>query len=80
MKLKKLVCVFLALVLAFCGLFALTASAAGAEYEKNCPLISVPGFMTDSIYKNPGKENEEAVWPPSKEAILNAVKDVLPTL
>ena len=80
MKLKKLACVFLALVLAFCGLFALTASAAEAEYKKNCPLINVTGFMSNSIYKNPGTENEEVIWPPSKDAILGAVKEVLPTL
>lgn len=80
MKLKKLACVFLALVLAFCGLFALTASAAETEYKKNCPLINVTGFMSNSIYKNPGTENEEAIWPPSKDAILGAVKEVLPTL
>ena len=80
MKAKKLLCVFLALVLAFAGLFSLTASAAELEVEKNCPLINVTGFMSGPLYKNPGTANEEKIWPPSSDAILGAVKEVLPTL
>ena len=80
MRLKKLTCIFLALVLALGGLLGLTVSAADAEYEKNCPLIYVEGFMSETIYKNPGTEQQEAVWPPSSDVILGAVKEVLPTL
>lgn len=80
MRLKKLTCIFLALVLALGGLLGLTASAADVEYEKNCPLIYVVGFMSETIYKNPGTEQQEAVWPPSSDVILGAVKEVLPTL
>ena len=54
MRLKKLTCIFLALILALGGLLGLTVSAADAEYEKNCPLIYVEGFMSETIYKNPG--------------------------
>ena len=36
--------------------------------------------MSETIYKNPGTEQQEAVWPPSSDVILGAVKEVLPTL
>ncbi len=80
MKTKKLISVFLALILAFGGLFSLTATAAEVVYEKNCPLIYVPGFMSCEIYKNPGTEQEEVIWPPSSDAILGAVKKSIPAL
>lgn len=80
MRLKKLTCIFLALILALGGLLGLTASAADAELQKNCPLIYVEGFMAETIYKNPGTEQQEAVWPPSNDAILGAVKEALPAL
>lgn len=80
MKPKKLLGVFLAFVLAFGGMFGICASAKEISYEKNCPLIHIMGFMSNNLYENPGTEEEKQVWPPSSDAIIGAVKEVLPAL
>ncbi len=80
MKLKKTLSLVLALVLAFSGLCGLTASAKEISYTKNCPVVYVIGFMSDELYRNPGTDEQEVIWPPSTESILSAVKSVIPSL
>lgn len=81
MKLKKTLGVFLAFVIAFGGmLLGICASAKEISFEKNCPIIHVMGFMSNAIYENPGTDEEKPVWPPSSDAIIGAVKEVLPAL
>ncbi len=80
MKLKKALGIFLAFVLAFGGMFGICASAKEVSYEKNCPIIHVMGFMSCSLYENPGTEEQKQIWPPSNDAIIGVVKEVLPAL
>ncbi len=80
MKMKKLVAAILAVILVFATFIPMTAFAADIEYSKDCPYIHVVGFMSEPLYKNPGTDEQEQVWPPKSEDILTVVKKVLPSL
>lgn len=71
---------FLAFILAFGSVTGLCASAKEISFEKNTPLIHVVGFMSCPLYENPGTAEEKQIWPPSNDAIIGAVKEVLPSL
>ena len=80
MKQKRLLGFFLAFILAFGSVTGLCASAKEISFEKNTPLIHVVGFMSCPLYENPGTAEEKQIWPPSNDAIIGAVKEVLPSL
>ena len=80
MKARKFFAFILAFVLVCTAVLPMTAFAAGIEISKDCPYIHVIGFMSEPLYKNPGTEKQEQIWPPKSEDIVAAVKKTLPTL
>ena len=80
MKFKKFFASVLAVVLILSAVLPSTALAADISYSKDCPHIYVVGFMTDNLYKNPGTDEQEQIWPPKSDDILAAVKKAIPTL
>lgn len=72
---KKFLSIFLTVTIAF----SISASALAASGKCSCgilPVVYVPGFG-ETIYKNPGTEEEVSVFPPEEGAIKEAVPDIL---
>ena len=73
--LKKGLAVLLALIVTLVPLFSVCASD-----SKSCPMIDVHGFMAKDIYADPADPDSEKIWPPTTDAILNAVRQSVPAL
>lgn len=74
---KRLVSLLLAILLAF----SMTTLLAGAKSEKaRYPHIYIHGFMAETLYENPGTDEQKKIWPPSTDVITSAVKEMIPTL
>ena len=54
-------------------------SFAGNEKD-NDPIILISGFMCSQLYLNFGEENEEKVWGPSTDLLLDRIKNDLPQI
>lgn len=68
-KIRTIIAVFLVLT------FAVLPTAVFAKDDSNqCPIVDVPGFMSSTLYKDKSDPNSEVIWPPSTDAILDAVK------
>lgn len=80
MKIKKIIACFLTAVIVCITALPMTAFAYKTDRTMDCPYIHVVGFMSESIYKNPGTDGQEQVWPPKSEDIISVVKKALPTL
>lgn len=73
---------FLSLVVAVILIFSFAAPTFAASNKCNCntaPVVFVPGFG-EGIYLNPGEENEVSVFPPSEDAIMSAIPDIVKAL
>lgn len=77
MNFKKLIALFLVVILATTPL---SVSIASAQSEVNCPYIKVHGYMADAIYRVKNDPTSEILWPPSKEKILAVVEECVPAL
>ena len=73
----KLLAIALAVIMCAAPLLTVIASAKPA---KKVPIINIHGLMASDIYVDPDDPDSELCWPPSTNAILTAVKDVLPSL
>ncbi|MCQ2462874.1 MAG: hypothetical protein MJ177_05650, partial [Clostridia bacterium] len=74
---KKVIAVFLSIVMCLSVLgCAFTAFAADKPY----PIIYVHGFMAGSIYSGIGTDEQKSVMAPDNDAIIEAVKGVVPDL
>lgn len=71
----KLIAAALALVI--CLVPVLTVFSA-AKAPVKVPTINVHGLMASDVYVDADDPDSDVVWPPSTDAILNAVKDALP--
>lgn len=77
MNFKKLIALFLAVLLA---IMHLSVSIASAEGVVDCPYVEVHGFMASSIHKVKNDPTSEVLWPPSTEKILAVVEECVPAL
>lgn len=75
----RILCVVLAITVILVPLLNVSASAV-PDYDHDCPYIYVHGFMGVDIYEDPDDPDSEALWPPSVDGILDAVKDCLPDI
>ena len=73
----KLITVVLALVICLVPMLTVIANAKPA---KSVPIINIHGLMASDVYVDPNDPDSELAWPPSTDAIVQAVKDVLPSL
>lgn len=73
----KLLAAALAIVICVVPMLTVLASAKPA---KEVPIINIHGLMASDIYVDPDDPDSELCWPPSTDAILTAVKEVLPSL
>lgn len=74
----KILSIFLSVVLI---IIPLSVAGSCEENLQKVPNIYVHGFMASEILENPDDPDSEAVWPPQKKNILNAVKDsILPVV
>ncbi|MBQ2694142.1 MAG: hypothetical protein IJF57_01190 [Clostridia bacterium] len=73
---------FISLIIAVILVFSFTAPTLAASNRCGCgtaPVVFVPGFG-EAIYLNPGKDNEVSVFPPSTDAIMSAIPDIIKAL
>lgn len=73
---------FLSLIIAVILVFSFTAPAFAASAKCRCdtaPVVFVPGFG-EPIYLNPGEDDEVSVFPPSEDAIMSAIPDLVKAL
>lgn len=68
---KKIISLFLSLVIIICIFTPLTAHG----YKQSCPYIYVHGFMGKDLYSVKNDKESEPVWPPSTDKILELVKE-----
>ncbi len=76
----RLIAVILAAVLMIAPTFSVFAASVEESYEITCPTINVKGFMSNHLYKNPGEQDEEQIFPISDDVIINLIKDCIPAL
>ena len=76
---NKFFAVLLAVVMLLVPSVSVYAASEGTV-EKNCPLIDVVGFMSDTIYADKDDPSSEVLWPWSSDAILSMVKSCIPAL
>ena len=73
----KLCAMVLALVICLVPMLTVLANAGDL---KTVPIISVHGLMASDIYIDPTDPDSELAWPPSGDAILEAVKEAVPSI
>lgn len=73
----KLFTMALAIIIVMVPLLTVFANAKG---EENVPIIDVHGLMASDIYVDPSDPDSELAWPPSTDAILDAVKEAVPSI
>ena len=56
------------------------AFAQSPDVAQDCPYIFIHGFMGSTVYVDPSDPDSEPAWPPSGDAIKEAVKKALPAL
>lgn len=76
--LEKIISVVMATVMLVLSMAAVVANA--VDKSKKCPTVHVPGFMASTIYEDKTDPDSDPVWPPSGDAITNAVKQAVPVL
>ncbi len=72
----------LSLIIAVILVFSFTAPTFAASTKCRCdtpPVVFVPGFG-EPIYLNPGEDDEVSVFPPSEDAIMSAIPDIVKAL
>lgn len=79
-KIIRFTAVILAVILALIPSFASFAAAKEIEYNVTCPTVKVHGFMSGSIYKNLGTDEQEEIFPMPSMLIPNLIKDCIPAL
>lgn len=79
-RILSVIALSLAIIFAIAPTFSTFAATKNVQYEATCPVIKVSGFMSNSLYKNIGSDNEEEIFPMESEAILALVKDCIPAL
>ncbi len=75
---KKIIAVVMATVMFV--LSAVTVVANAVDTSKKCPTVYVPGFMASEILADKDNPESEAIWPPSSDSIVNAIKQSVPAL
>ena len=70
----------LAVLMAALMLLPILSLQAAALDKKDCPEIAIHGFMASDVLVDSADGNSEEVWPPSTDAILDAVKQALPSI
>ncbi len=73
---KRILSLLLAIIMCFSVCISAFAESA-TEIERDCPKIFVNGFMASTVWVNPDDPDSDTAWPPSTDAILNAVKDAI---
>ncbi len=71
---KKIIAFVLCAVMAF----SCFSGVAHASPQKSDPIILISGFMCSPLYYEYGTENEEKLWVPEVDKILDAIGDDLP--
>lgn len=67
----------LALIICFVPMLTIIANAGDLQ---SVPIIDIHGLMSSDIYVDPSDPDSELAFPPSTDAILNAVKDAVPSI
>ncbi len=83
MRPKKLFYICVSVLLIVCMTCVQSAALTAPKVNPNaqsCPYIFVHGFMAVPLYKNLHTPQQEKIWPPSKEKILEATKQCAPAV
>ena len=74
---KKIISLFLTLVLVLC---CVSVAAFAAEAKAVLPVIDLRGFMSSQIFENKNDADSTRLFPPEKNALLLLARQLLPSL